>query len=68
MFICAEFDSVTLDCLQWAQYTGLLPPLSIEEAMSLGSVTLLCWATAYSLNMLIRFLWSHTQGGEPSDD
>lgn len=63
MFICAEVDPNTLDCLSWVQSTGLLPPLSVDAAMAIGGATLVVWATAYGVGILIRFLWEQAKGG-----
>lgn len=49
-FVCAQVQNNV--CTEWVQTTFLLPPLSIEDAMRLGSSYLLACATAWGISMV----------------
>jgi len=57
MYICAEL--VDGACTTWVEYSALIPPLSVAQGLKLGFAVLACYATAWGLNLLIRFLLSH---------
>lgn len=49
-FVCAQVQNDV--CIEWVQTTFLLPPLSIEDAMRLGSGYFLACVTAWGVSMV----------------
>jgi len=54
-FVCTDVDAVTNDCNVWSEQIGFLPPLSAEQGLEVGSLVLLCMATAWGLRFLVSF-------------
>lgn len=52
----ANFDTATQTCSApyWAHAFGGVPPLSIEDAMLIGSATWGLWALAWILRPIVR--------------
>lgn len=51
-YVCAEI--VAGNCVQWVQASGLLPPLSVSDAQSLGWVYLIVCITAWGFSFIAR--------------
>lgn len=52
MFVCAELDTLN-NCAEWVQQQSLVvPPLSIEDGVTLGGGIILLWVLAWGCRQL----------------
>lgn len=56
-YVCAEL--VNGVCSVWIEQSPLLPPLDISGGLSLGWSIVACYAAAWGMGLLTRFLLSH---------
>jgi len=56
VLVCTRYDDEIAQCVeqQWAYTMPLLPPLSVGDAVLLGSTLLGIWALAYAGRVLER--------------
>lgn len=56
---CTAFDAATQTCTAqaWVVLPTFLPPLSVNDALSLVAVIGVLWASAYGLRMVSRMVW-----------
>lgn len=56
VLVCTQYDEAQQVCVQqeWAYTMPLLPPLSVPDAVLLGSTLLALWALAYSGRVIER--------------
>lgn len=54
--VCEVVDELTNQCEKWADFTYLIPPLSIEEAIQISIPIGICFATVFAVNMFKRLL------------
>lgn len=55
-FVCTQVNTTTLTCEAWAEQVGMLPPLSAEQGIEVGSLVFLSMATAWGFRILGRFI------------
>ena len=55
MYICAQL-SETGQCQVWSEYFGLLPPLSIADALELSALAFGVWAVAWGVRQVVHQL------------
>lgn len=53
MFLCAQLSDGL--CIEWVEYSSLFG-LSLEEGLKIGGLLFLASATAWSLNLLAKFI------------
>jgi len=54
MYLCSSLvDGV---CQEWSEYTGIFPPLTVEEGVTLGLAVGGVWATAWGLRQIVGVL------------
>lgn len=51
MYICAELSEQGT-CTVWAEYFGLLPPLSVGDALELSALAFGLWALAWGVRQI----------------
>lgn len=51
MYICAQVTEAG-DCAVWSEYFGLLPPLSVSDALELSSVAFGVWAAVWCVRQV----------------
>lgn len=54
-YVCVEL--VNGACTVWAEQAPFIPPLTIAEGWKLGWGIVACYATAWSMGLLTRFLF-----------
>lgn len=52
MYICAQLSD-TGECQVWSEYFGLLPPLSIADALELSALAFVVWAVAWGVRHVV---------------
>ena len=54
-----DFDPLTNTCryIQWVQESGVLPPLSINDAMLISGLIAGLWVSAYCFKFIRKFLF-----------
>ena len=52
MYICAELSQQG-GCTVWSEYFGLLPPLSIADALELSAYAFGVWALAWGVRQIV---------------
>ena len=52
MYICASVDQLG-NCEVWSEYFGLLPPLSVPDALVIASGAFGVWALAWVVRQLV---------------
>lgn len=52
MFICAQL-SESGTCEVWSEYFGLLPPLSVADALTISGAAFGVWALAWAVRQLV---------------
>lgn len=56
MWVCAELDSLS-HCVEWVEQQSLVvPPLSIEDGVTLGGAMVLCWVIAWACRQLWQMI------------
>jgi hypothetical protein len=52
MYICAQLSEQG-ECQVWSEYFGLLPPLSIADALELSAAAFGVWALAWGVRLVV---------------
>lgn len=52
MWICAELSEAG-QCTVWAEYFGLLPPLSVSDALFIASAAYGLWGLAWGVRHIV---------------
>lgn len=52
MYICAELDQ-SGGCSVWAEYFGLLPPLSVTDSVLIAASAWGLWALAWGVRQVV---------------
>jgi len=55
-FVCTQVNATTQDCEAWAEQVGMLPPLTAEQGLQIGSLVFLAMATAWGFRFLVSFI------------
>lgn len=53
-YLCDAFDEVTKQCVQWSEYTPLIPELSQEMIATIWGYFLLSMVSVWCAKKLIR--------------
>lgn len=54
MYVCTSLDGNT--CVQWVEYVGLLPALSLQDASAIGVAILGLWAIGWAVRVLVTVI------------
>ena len=57
LYVCSEL--VNGVCQTWVVQASIIPPLSVSEGLNLGWKVVACYAAAWGVGLVTRFILSH---------
>lgn len=54
MYLCADINVIDNTCDLWVPFVGLLPPLSVADALTISAGAFTVWGIAWGVRRLVR--------------